>query len=71
MDRGLGRVFAPSVFMGAMLGSAYGDVAHRLFPALAHASGAYGRVGMGAVFAAAARPPITALLIIFELRASR
>ncbi len=64
---GSGGVFAPSLFMGAMLGSAYGDAAHRLFPALAHASGAYGLVGMGAVFAAAARAPITALLIIFEL----
>jgi CIC family chloride channel protein len=64
---GSGGVFAPSLFMGAMLGSAYGDAAHGLFPSLAHASGAYGLVGMGAVFAAAARAPITALLIIFEL----
>jgi chloride channel protein, CIC family len=64
---GSGGVFAPSLFMGAMLGSAYGSVAHRLLPHLAAAPGAYGLVGMGAVFAAAARAPITAVIIIFEL----
>ena len=50
-----------------MLGSAYGAIAHDLCPHLAAAAGAYGLVGMGAVFAAAARAPITAVLIIFEL----
>jgi CIC family chloride channel protein len=64
---GSGGVFAPSLFMGAMLGSAYGAVAHGLMPDLASAAGAYGLVGMGALFAAAARAPITAVLIIFEL----
>jgi CIC family chloride channel protein len=64
---GSGGVFAPSLFMGAMLGSAYGSIAHRLLPHLAAAAGAYGLVGMGAVFAAAARAPITAVLIVFEL----
>jgi CIC family chloride channel protein len=64
---GSGGVFAPSLFMGAMLGSAYGAVAHRLLPGLAAAAGAYGLVGMGAVFAATARAPITGLIIIFEL----
>ncbi|MGI8903512.1 MAG: chloride channel protein [Solirubrobacteraceae bacterium] len=64
---GSGGVFAPSLFMGAMLGSAYGTVAHQLLPHLAAAAGAYGLVGMGAVFAATARAPITGLIIIFEL----
>ena len=64
---GSGGVFAPSLFMGAMLGSAYGAVAHDLMPHLAASAGAYGLVGMGAVFAACARAPITAVLIIFEL----
>jgi CIC family chloride channel protein len=39
----------------------------RALPHLAAAAGAYGLVGMGAVFAAAARAPITAVIIIFEL----
>lgn len=64
---GSGGVFAPSLFMGAMLGTAFGIVAHHLLPHLAAAPGAYGLVGMGAVFAAAARAPITAVIIIFEL----
>jgi len=64
---GSGGVFAPSLFMGAMLGSAYGALAHQLAPGLASSAGAYGLVGMGAVFAAAARAPITAVIIIFEL----
>ncbi len=64
---GSGGVFAPSLFMGAMLGSAYGDAVHRLLPGLTAPAGAYGIVGMGAVFAAASGAPVTAVLIIFEL----
>ena len=63
---GSGGVFAPSLFMGAMLGTAFGAGATMLFPG-AGPAGAYGLVGMGAVFAAAARAPITAVIIIFEL----
>ncbi len=64
---GSGGVFAPSLFMGAMLGSAYGAGVHHLLPGLTGPAGAYGLVAMGAVFAAAARAPITAVIIIFEL----
>ncbi len=64
---GSGGVFAPSLFMGATLGAAYGAVAHDVVPGLAAAAGAYGLVGMGAVFAASSRAPITAVLVIFEL----
>ncbi len=64
---GSGGVFAPSLFMGAMLGSAFGLGAHTLLPAATAGAGAYGLVGMGAVFAAAGRAPITAVLIVFEL----
>lgn len=64
---GSGGVFAPSLFMGAMLGTAYGDAVSGVAPHLAGPAGAYGLVGMGAVFAGAARAPITAVLIIFEL----
>jgi CIC family chloride channel protein len=64
---GSGGVFAPSLFMGAMLGAAYGAVAHDVVPGVAVVAGAYGLVGMGAVFASSARAPITAVLIIFEL----
>lgn len=64
---GSGGVFAPSLFLGAMTGTAFGQVVARLAPAIAGPAGAYGLVGMGAVFAAAARAPMSAVLIIFEL----
>jgi chloride channel protein, CIC family len=64
---GSGGVFAPSLFVGAMLGTAYGRLATQVLPGVTGSAGAYGIVGMGAVFAAAARAPITAVLIIFEL----
>ena len=64
---GSGGVFAPSLFMGAMLGTAFGDLVNLVFPQLTAPAGAYGLVGMGAVFAGAARAPITAVLIVFEL----
>jgi CIC family chloride channel protein len=64
---GSGGVFAPSLFMGGMLGTAFGLVADQLMPGIAGPPGAYGLVGMGAVFAAAARAPITSVLIMFEL----
>ncbi|ETK32785.1 chloride channel protein [Microbispora sp. ATCC PTA-5024] len=65
---GSGGVFAPSLFMGAMLGGAYGSVLQQLVtPDAAGPSGAYALVGMGAVFAAASRAPITAVVVLFEL----
>jgi len=64
---GSGGVFAPSLFIGAMLGTAYGDMIHGALPSLTGPAGAYGLVGMGAVFAGAARAPITAVIILFEL----
>ena len=54
-------------FIGAMLGTGYGQAIHALWPAAAGPAGAYGLVGMGAVFAAVARAPMTAVIIIFEL----
>jgi CIC family chloride channel protein len=64
---GSGGVFAPSLFMGAMLGSAFGFAVHAALPGATASAGAYGLVGMAAVFAAAGRAPITAVLIVFEL----
>ncbi|WP_369125425.1 chloride channel protein [Catenulispora pinisilvae] len=64
---GSGGVFAPSLFLGAMLGSAFGILAHDVFGAAAGGIGSYALVGMGAVFAGAARAPITAVVIMFEL----
>lgn len=64
---GSGGVFAPSLFMGAMLGGAIGSFLHGLFPDITAPSGAYALVAMGAVFAGAAQAPITSILILFEM----
>jgi CIC family chloride channel protein len=64
---GSGGIFAPSLFMGAMLGEAFGQGVHVLFPAITAPAGAYALVGMAAFFSGAAHAPITAILILFEM----
>lgn len=66
---GSGGVFAPSLFIGAMLGGVVGAVVQAIWPWASAGPGAYALVGMGAVVAAATHAPITAILIIFELTA--
>jgi len=62
-----GGIFAPSLFIGAMTGGAFGYAIHQLLPNITASSGAYALVGMGAVVAGTTHGPITAILIIFEL----
>ncbi|RUM33644.1 MAG: chloride channel protein [Desulfobulbus sp.] len=62
-----GGVFAPSLFTGAMLGGAMGSLFSSWQPAVAGPPGSYALVGMAAVFAACARAPLTAMLIVFEM----
>jgi len=62
-----GGIFAPSLFLGAMTGGAFGFLVNQLEPAMTASSGAYALVGMGGVVAAATHAPITAIIIIFEL----
>ena len=64
---GSGGVFAPSLYMGAMLGGTFGSIAHGFFPDWTAGSGAYAMVGMAAFFAAAAKAPTTSILILFEM----
>jgi CIC family chloride channel protein len=64
---GSGGIFAPSLFMGAMLGEAFGQISNLLFPAVTAPPGAYALVGMAAFFSGAAHAPITAILILFEM----
>jgi CIC family chloride channel protein len=62
-----GGVMAPALFLGAALGGAYGTIVHSLLPDITASSGAYAMIGMAAVFAAAARAPVTASLLLFEM----
>ena len=62
-----GGVFSPSLFIGAMLGGAYGMIATEAFPELSSGHGAYTIVGMGAVAGAVLGAPISTILMVFEL----
>jgi CIC family chloride channel protein len=62
-----GGVFAPSLFIGAMLGGAMGHLFSYWFPSIGDNTGAFALVGMAALFSATARAPLTAMLIVFEM----
>jgi CIC family chloride channel protein len=64
---GSGGVFAPGLFMGAMLGATFGFIANSMFPDVAVNPAAYALVGMGGVFAGSAQAPITAIIMLFEM----
>jgi CIC family chloride channel protein len=61
-----GGLFAPVLFMGAMLGGFVATVEQQLFPAIAVPVGAYALVGMGALFAGILRAPMTSVFMILE-----
>ncbi len=62
-----GGVFAPSLFIGATLGGAFGLIMQQLFPTLGISAPAYALVGMAAVLAGAVHAPLTATLLLFEM----
>lgn len=64
---GSGGVFGPSMYVGAMLGGAFGWVVHSLFPETTAGSGAYALVGIGAVVGGTALAPLTAIILLFEM----
>ena len=65
---GSGGVFAPSLWMGAMLGGAFGIVVNLIFPSTMVAGyGAYALVGMAAFFSGTSRATLTAIIILFEM----
>ncbi len=61
-----GGLFTPSLFYGALLGGAFGQLMQLIWPGGAP-SGAYALLGMGAVLAGTTHAPVSAVLIIFEL----
>ena len=67
---GSGGIFAPSLFMGAMLGGAVGYIDVAVFHHSSDAIGAFAVVGMGAVFAGVVRAPMTSVLIVYEMTGS-
>lgn len=64
---GAGGVFAPALFIGAMIGGCFGHVAHGLLPNVTATPGAYATVGIGAFLAASTHAPMTAIFLLFEM----
>jgi CIC family chloride channel protein len=62
-----GGLFAPTLFIGAMLGGAVGELEHAFFPYLSIPVGAYALVGMGTLFAGILRAPMTSVFMILEV----
>ncbi len=63
-----GGMFAPTLFIGAMLGAAVGSFETHLFPHLLTGSvGSYALVGMGVLFAAFLRAPLTSVFMVLEV----
>lgn len=67
---GAGGIFAPSLFIGAMLGGSIGDLAHKFIHTSSDPIGGFALVGMGAVFAGIIRAPMTSVLIVVEMTGS-
>ena len=70
---GSGGAFMPSLFIGATLGAGYAKLVEPLWPPGISEilPGAFAVVGMATVFAAVARAPLTAILIVFEITGAR
>lgn len=67
---GSGGAFMPSLFMGAVVGTAFARIFDPVF-AFDLEPGAFAVVGMAAMFAVVARAPLTAILIVFEITGAR
>ena len=62
-----GGMFAPTLFIGAMLGGAVGDLERIFFPQLTGSTGTYVLVGMGVLFAGFLRAPMTSVFMVLEV----
>ncbi len=63
----VGGVFAPCLFIGAMIGAVFGWGADLVFPSLGIQPGSYALVAMGAFLAAATHSPMTSIFLLFEI----
>jgi chloride channel protein, CIC family len=65
-----GGMFAPTLFIGAMLGASVGSFEKHFFPHLTGSIGSYALVGMGVLFAAFLRAPLTSVFMVLEVSAN-
>lgn len=64
---GSGGVFGPSMVIGGSVGGSVGILAKSLFPSIVANPGSYALVGMAGFFAAAAKAPISTLVMVSEM----
>jgi CIC family chloride channel protein len=62
-----GGMFAPTLFVGAMLGGAIGGIERHFYPGLTGSTGTYALVGMGVLFAGFLRAPMTSVFMVLEV----
>jgi chloride channel protein, CIC family len=62
-----GGMFAPTLFIGAMLGASIGTFEKIFFPTFPISVGSYALVGMGVLFAAFLRVPLTSVFMVLEV----
>lgn len=62
-----GGIFAPMLALGTLLGTAYGMASASLFPAYHLQAGTFAIAGMGALFAASVRAPLTGIVLVLEM----
>ncbi|MFC0141635.1 H(+)/Cl(-) exchange transporter ClcA [Erwinia mallotivora] len=62
-----GGIFAPMLALGTLLGTAFGMASASLFPAYHLEAGTFAIAGMGALFAASVRAPLTGIVLVLEM----
>ncbi len=62
-----GGIFAPLLVLGALIGLAFGDIAHYFAPAAVPEPAIFAVVGMAAYFTAIVRAPLTGIVLILEM----
>lgn len=62
-----GGIFAPMLALGTLFGYAFGEIAQTFLPELNINPGMFAIAGMGALFAATVRAPLTGILLVIEM----
>ena len=65
-----GGIFSPLLALGASFGGIFGYVADMMFPESQLQMGSFVIAGMGALFAATVRAPLTGAVLVLEMTAS-
>ncbi|GBU13869.1 H(+)/Cl(-) exchange transporter [Enterobacterales bacterium] len=62
-----GGIFAPMLALGTLLGTAFGTAALTMFPQYGIEPATFAIAGMGALFAASVRAPLTGIVLVLEM----